>query len=189
MGISNEGVKDVKGDVDRWLKDLAVPFLKRVGIQPKQRILDFGCGPGFYTVPAARIVGRRGRIFAIDKSVKVLQELEQRAKEESLSNIEILLTSGELVIPLDDESVDACLLYDVIHSHYFTHQRRITILREIQRVLKPGGLLSFYPSHMNLDTSKELLEGMGFECIGTSQVTLLHYYSLKEDRILNFLSP
>ncbi len=177
----------MKSDVDRWLKDLAIPFLKRVGIQPKQRILDFGCGPGFYTVPAARIVGRKGRVFALDKSAKVLRELEQRAKEENLSNIEILLTSGELVIPLDDDSVDVCLLYDVIHSHYFTHQRRVTLLREIQRVLKSGGLLSFYPSHMNFDTSKEWLESMGFECIGTMQATLLHYYSVKEDRILNFL--
>ena len=175
-------------DVDRWLKELAVPFLKRVGIQPKQRILDFGCGPGFYTVPAARIVGSRGRVFALDKSAKVLQELEQRAKEESLSNIEILLTSGELVIPLHDDSVDVCLLYDVIHSYYFTQQRRVTLLREIQRVLKSGGFLSFYPSHMNFDTSKRLLESMGFECIGTMKAPLLHYYSLKEDRILNFLS-
>jgi ubiquinone/menaquinone biosynthesis C-methylase UbiE len=179
----------VERDVDRWLKELAVPFLKRVGVQPKQRVLDFGCGPGFYTVPAARIVGRRGRVFALDKSAKVLQELEQRAKEERLSNIEILLTSGELVIPLDDDSVDVCLLYDVIHSHYFSQQRRVTLLREIQRVLKSGGLLSFYPSHMNFDTSKRLLESMGFECMGTLQVTLLHYYSLKEDRIMNFQSP
>lgn len=175
-------------DTDRWLKELAVPFLKQVGIQPKQKILDFGCGPGFYTIPAARIVGRRGRVFALDKSAKVLQELEQRAKEESLSNIEILLTSGELIIPLPDDSVDVCLLFDVIHSYYFTHQRRVTLLREIQRVLKAGGLLSFYPSHMNFDTSKRLLESMGFECIGTMQATLLHYYSLKEDRILNFRS-
>lgn len=178
----------MEGDVDRWLKDLAVSFLKRVGIQPKQKILDFGCGPGFYTIPVARIVGKKGRVFALDKSAKVLRELEQRAEEENLSNIEILLTSGELVIPLDDASVDVCLLYDVIHSHYFTHQLRVTLLREIQRVLKSGGLLSFYPSHMNFDTSKELLERMGFECIGTMQGTLLHYYSLKEDRILNFLS-
>jgi ubiquinone/menaquinone biosynthesis C-methylase UbiE len=178
----------VVSDVDRWLEELAVPFLKRAGIEPNQKILDFGCGPGFYAVPAARIVGKKGKVFALDKSAKVLQELDQLAKAEELSNIEILQTSGELVIPLEDEVVDVCLLYDVIHSHYFSHQRRMTILREIQRVLKPGGLLSFYPSHMNFDESKRLLEGIGFECRKTMQATLLHYYSLKEDRILNCLS-
>ena len=186
--ISQE-LEDMESDVDHWLKELAVPFLKRVGIEPNQWVLDFGCGPGFYAIPAAHIVGRRGRVFALDKSVKVLQELEDRAKkEEELSNIEILQTSGELVIPLDDDLLDVCLLYDVIHSHYFTYQGRITILQEIQRVLKPGGLLSFYPSHMNFDKSKKLLESLGFECIRTLQATLLHYYNLKEDRVLNFLS-
>jgi ubiquinone/menaquinone biosynthesis C-methylase UbiE len=178
----------VDRDVDRWLDELAVPFLKRVGIKPKQRVLDFGCGPGFYAVPAARIVGERGKVFALDKNGKVLRELEERAKDEHLSNIEILQTSGELDIPLDDDAVDVCLLYDVIHSHYFSLQRRITILREIQRVLKPVGLLSFYPSHMNFDESKRLLDGMGFECTRIMQTTLLHFYSLKEDRVLNCTS-
>lgn len=177
----------MESDADRWLKELAVPFLKRVGIAPNQRILDFGCGPGFYTVPAARIVGRRGRVFALDKSAKELRTLEQRAVDEGLSNIEILQTSGELVIPLDDGRVDVCLLYDVIHSHYFTHQRRVTLLKEVQRVLKSGGLLSVYPSHMDVDKSRRLVESTGFEYFGTIQATLLHYYSLKEDRILNFL--
>ena len=184
----SDGVEDVVSDADRWLKELAVPFLKQVGIQPGQKILDFGCGPGFYAIPAARIVGERGRVFALDKSAKVLRELEERAKGEHLSNIKILQTAGELVIPLDDDAVDVCLLYDVIHSHYFTSQRRITILREIQRVLKPVGLLSFYPSHMNFDESKRLLDGMGFKCTRIMQTTLLHYYSLKEDRVLNCTS-
>ncbi|MFX1576069.1 MAG: class I SAM-dependent methyltransferase [Promethearchaeota archaeon] len=178
----------MESDADRWLKELAVPFLKRVGIEPKQKVLDFGCGPGFYAVPVARIVGKRGRVFALDKSAKELRLLEQRAVNEGLSNIEILQTSGELVIPLNDDQIDICLLYDVIHSHYFTHQRRLTLLKEIQRVLKAGGLLSVYPSHMDFDTSRRLVESMGFECIETIQATLLHFYSLKEDQILNFLS-
>lgn len=179
----------MESDAERWLNELAVPFLKRVGIEPNQGVLDFGCGPGFYAVPAARIVGRSGRVFALDKSAKVLGELEKRSVDEGLSNIEILQTSGELEIPLDDGRVDVCLLYDVIHSHYFTHQRRMTLLKEIQRVLKSGGLLSVYPSHMNFDTSRRLVESLGFECIGPMQATLLHFYSLKEDWILNFLSP
>jgi ubiquinone/menaquinone biosynthesis C-methylase UbiE len=173
-------------DVKSWLEDLAESFLEAVGIQSDQRVLDFGCGPGYYVIPAAHIVGVGGRVYALDKSAEVLGELRERAAKENLGNIEILLTSGELVIPLDDEDVDAVLLYDVIHSHYFSQKDRITLLREINRVLKVGGLFSVYPSHMDAEAIRKLIMEIDFQYIGSMQRMLLHFGSLKEDLILNF---
>ena len=47
-------------------------LLKDVGIKAGQVVLDFGCGSGTYTVPAARTVGDKGKVYALDKDSKVL---------------------------------------------------------------------------------------------------------------------
>jgi len=48
--------------------------LEKVGIQRGHIVLDFGCGSGTYTLPAAEMVGNRGRVYAVDKDRKVLDE-------------------------------------------------------------------------------------------------------------------
>ncbi|MFX1561957.1 MAG: class I SAM-dependent methyltransferase [Promethearchaeota archaeon] len=176
----------MNGDVELWLKELAEPFLEEVGLQSNQQVLDFGCGPGYYVIPAARIVGVEGRIYALDKSAEVLSELRERAAQENLGNIEIIQTSGKLVIPLDDEAVDTVLLYDVIHSHYFSEKDRLTLLSEIHRVLKADGLFSIYPSHMDAEAIMKLIAQTRFQYIESIQKTLLHFGSLQEDQILNY---
>ncbi len=81
-------------------------------------MLDFGCGSGTYTIPAARIVGAQGRVYALDKDKGALDELMQKAGSAGLKNIERMETSGGK-IELTDESVDVVLLFDVFHSYYF----------------------------------------------------------------------
>jgi len=40
--------------------------LHAAGLRPRQAVLEVGCGPGFFTVPAAKIVGSEGNILAFD---------------------------------------------------------------------------------------------------------------------------
>jgi precorrin-6B methylase 2 len=87
--------------------------LRKVGIRQGQLVLDFGCGSGTYTIPAAKIVGEQGRVYALDKDGKTLDELMQKAKSAGLKNIERIDTSGELKFGLADESIDSILLFDV----------------------------------------------------------------------------
>ena len=58
----------MESDVDKWLKEKAEKFLKEVGIRKDQTVLDWGCGSGYYTIPAAKIVGDKGKVYALDKS-------------------------------------------------------------------------------------------------------------------------
>jgi len=142
----------MRNDVERWLKKYGEEFLRRIGIKRGQTVLDFGCGSGNYAIPASLIVGREGKVYALDKArqgywpSEGLYKLIWRAKLLRLENIVIMKTSGELKIDLGDESVDVVLLHDVLHYYYFPREKdRRKLLREIYRVLKPNGFLSFYP--------------------------------------------
>ena len=127
----------------------AFEVLKKAGFITGKTILDFGCGPGTYTIPAAKIVGEKGKVYALDKDKKVLSELMQKAESAGLRNLRRIDTSGELKIPLADESVDIVLLYDVFHSYYFSQVAdRKRLLEEVYRVSKRDAIISVWPKHM-----------------------------------------
>jgi len=50
-----------------WLQKDGVQLLRNAGIFEGQTVLDFGCGAGNYTIPAAEIVGKKGKVYAVDK--------------------------------------------------------------------------------------------------------------------------
>ncbi len=50
------------------LEKHVVGKLAEIGMQKGQMVLDFGCGSGDYTIPAAKVVGKSGTIYAVDKS-------------------------------------------------------------------------------------------------------------------------
>jgi ubiquinone/menaquinone biosynthesis C-methylase UbiE len=184
----------MENDVEEWLRKRGVQFLKDVGVKKSQIVLDFGCGAGHYTIPAAKVVGKEGEVYAMDKDSGVMNELMRTAKSESLKNIEPMKTQGELKIELKDASVDVVLLYDVLH---YMEQRR-KILDEVYRVLKQGALLSVYPKHHKLDdplwTFASIglediireIEAAGFHFEGKSFKELMHDDNYDKGHILNF---
>jgi len=127
----------------------AFEILEKAGVKRGQIVLDFGCGSGAYTIPVAKIVGGEGKVYALDKNKKTLDELMQRAELASLSNIERMDTCGEPEIELADESINVVLLFDVFHSYYFPRaNERRKLLSEVYRVLRADGFLLVYPKHM-----------------------------------------
>lgn len=74
----------MRTDIERWLREEGEVFLEDIGIKRGQIILDFGCGVGHYTIPAAKVVGKRGRVYALDKDGEVLNQLMQTAESEGL---------------------------------------------------------------------------------------------------------
>jgi len=125
------------------LESRVLEVLQQIGISRGQAVLDFGCGYGTYTIPAARIVGEQGRVYALDKDKEALDELMQKGESAGLKNIERMDTLGELEIGLTDEFVDVVLLFDVFHSFYFPQAvDRKRLLGEIYRIMKPSAFLS-----------------------------------------------
>ena len=169
------------------LKSQALEVLKRIGITRGQAVLDFGCGSGTYTIPAAKIVGGRGRVYALDKDKKTLDELMQKAESAGLRNMERMETSGKLKIDLSDESVDVVLLFDVFHSYYFPQAGdRRRLLSEIYRIMKPSAFMSVWPKHMESETEDEI-KNADFHLQEELFGTLIHdNKNLERGRILNF---
>jgi len=136
----------MENDVEMWLKKDGQEFLESIGLRKGQAILDFGCGQGHYTLPAAKVVSEEGKVYAEDKDKEALDELVQLIDNYNIKNIEII--NRESKIPLEEESLDFVLCYDVIH---YLKDRKI-IYYEFYRVLKPKGIFSLYPKHHKNDS-------------------------------------
>ena len=173
-------------DVEKWLKEEGEKVLKEIGVKEGQTVLDFGCGSGIYSLPSAKIIGAQGKIYALDKNESELDELIRKAKSKNLRNIKIVKTSGEPKIPLEDESIDVVLLYDVLHSYYLSADERRHLLREVYRVLKPDALLSVYPEHMELEEIKREIEETNFHFEVEYFKTIIHDDRYTQGHILNF---
>jgi ubiquinone/menaquinone biosynthesis C-methylase UbiE len=190
----------MKNSVEKWLDEHGEEFLSRVGIKRRQTILDFGCGSGNYTIPAALIVGKEGKVYALDKERRGfwpsegLDKLMLRAESRGLENIVVIKTSGELKIALEEETIDAVLLYDVLHYYYFPQEYdRRKLLREVYRILKPNGFISFYPgdpevSHNSseLETIEREIEDTNFHLQSVYTGMIIHEDAIQKGHVLKF---
>jgi len=96
----------------RRLFDSPINTLEAAGTQLGQQVLEVGCGPGFFTIPAAELVGDNGCIHAIDLHPLAIKTVEEKLQRTILSN-------------------------GVIHCLPL-----VVVLPELYRVLRPGGALA-----------------------------------------------
>ena len=141
------------------------PVLDRVGIQPGERVLELGPGPGAFTVDAARRAGPQGRIIAVDIQPEMIAWVEERVREAGLSNVETHV-AGAYELPLENESIDRAFVVTVLPE--IPDQSRA--LAELWRVLKPGGRLSITEEFMDPDypfprETIRRVEAAGFELV------------------------
>jgi ubiquinone/menaquinone biosynthesis C-methylase UbiE len=141
------------------------PVLDRVGIQPGERVLELGPGPGAFTVDAAQRTGSEGRIIAVDIQPEMIARVEERVREANLTNVETRV-AGAYELPLESESIDRAFLVTVLPE--IPDQNRA--LAELWRVIKPGGQLSVTEEFMDPDyqflfETIRRVEAAGFELV------------------------
>jgi ubiquinone/menaquinone biosynthesis C-methylase UbiE len=119
--------------------------LDEVGIKEGHHVLDYGCGPGSYTVPLAELVGKSGKIYALDVHPLAIQAVKRLASRKRLENVQTILSDCET--GLQPSSVDVVLLYDILHDLGDPNR----VLEELHRTLKPKGILSVRDHHMKQD--------------------------------------
>ena len=117
-------------------------ILKEAGIKPGFHVLDYGCGPGSYSIAAAELVGTTGKVHALDIHPLATQRVQSVASKKRLTNIETICS--DCATGLADNSVDVVLLYDAFHELSDPDG----VLKELNRVLKPESTLSFGDHHM-----------------------------------------
>jgi ubiquinone/menaquinone biosynthesis C-methylase UbiE len=130
-------------------------ILREAGIRNGLTVLDFGCGPGGFSLAAAKLVGPEGRVFAVDRHPLALKSVSEAASRRGLRNIRTILGGGPA--DLAGGSVDVVLLYDVLHGL----PEPGPILAEFYRVLKPRGVLSVSDHHMKKEPLLSTLAGDG----------------------------
>lgn len=120
--------------------------LAKAGLERGQVVLEYGCGVGSFTIPAAQMVGTEGTVYAVDIHPLAIDAVEKRARKQQLANVRTILSDRNT--GLADESVDVVLLYDTLHLV----RDKQALLGELHRVLKPSGLLSADHEHTARDS-------------------------------------
>ena len=108
-------------------------LILKLDLRATDVVVDFGCGPGFYTIPIAKIVART---IAMDISPRMLKKMDSNARKNGVT-VDLLVTDGT-EIKLEDQSVDLIFLNHVFHE--VVDKRKV--LSEFLRVLKRSGRLA-----------------------------------------------
>lgn len=144
---------------------------------------DIGCGIGYFTIPASKIVGESGKIFAMDISSEMLQDVEIKINEDSISNIEPILTE-ENNLKLEDNAVTFAFISFVLHEA----DEKENFLSEIKRIISPEGKIAIVewekissefgpPIEHRLDRIylTKMLDSLGFSNISTIDIGENYY--------------
>ena len=117
-------------------------LLKEAGIKPGSHVLDYGCGPGSYSLAVARLVGRQGKVYALDLHPRAIESVQAKATKKGLSNIETI--HSNCATGLENSSVDVALMFDIYHEL----ENPDEIMKELHRVMKPNAVLLFWDHHL-----------------------------------------
>jgi len=103
------------------------------------KVLDIGCGMGFFSLPIARIIGTNGKVICVDIQEKMIKSLEKRARKAGLSDRIETRICNQNSLGLDDlyEEIDFALAFAVVHEVPNIPQ----FFYETYRTLKPSGRL------------------------------------------------
>jgi len=126
-------------------------ILTTLNIQPGQTIADIGSGGGFFTFLFSQLVGKKGKIYAIDTNNDFLEFINKQSAKQGLTNITTVLATEE-VIPLPSHSVDLLFVRSVYHhlqnrNSYFTEAKKLLIAQgriAIIEFSQQGSKLSFH---------------------------------------------
>jgi ubiquinone/menaquinone biosynthesis C-methylase UbiE len=117
-------------------------IISQIEINPGDIVADLGCGPGYFTVPIAQIVGENGKVYAIDILEDKLEALNSLARTKQLYNIETIRADVENKAMLS-EIFPSNLLFDliVLSNVLFQNKSKDDIIEKTAELLKPEGQL------------------------------------------------
>ncbi len=128
--------------------------IKKAKVKRGDYVLDYGCGPGSFSVAASKVVGDSGKVFSADIHPLSAEKIHKKVLKEALNNIETITT--DCYTGLKDNSIDVIICFDMFHM--VNDQQNI--LKEFSRVLKPNAILSLDCHHMKEIESKVVDTGL-----------------------------
>jgi ubiquinone/menaquinone biosynthesis C-methylase UbiE len=127
---------DLLESADRDIYAHRVELAKIANPSTGSTVADVGAGSGFMVEEFSKMVGAKGKVYAVDINLKLLEQIEQRAKQRGLNNIQTILATDDSS-RLAPNSIDLVFICDTYH--HFEYPR--STLRSIFEALKPSGQL------------------------------------------------
>jgi ubiquinone/menaquinone biosynthesis C-methylase UbiE len=119
---------------DTWQR--ADGIIQKLNIKVGSHVADVGCHEGYFTIKLSRVVGKEGKVYAVDISRDKIEKLKKHLEDRKIQNVAPII--GEENNPhLPSHALDAVLIVDSYHE-MDAHQE---ILQRIKEALKVGGLL------------------------------------------------
>jgi ubiquinone/menaquinone biosynthesis C-methylase UbiE len=109
-------------------------LIAAAGIQSGQRVLDVGCGTGYFVRLIAAEVGPGGRAVGIDPSISMVEYARRKAAGSASSHFQV---GAAEALELSDDHFD--VVVSSLVMHHLPEDLQTRALREMQRVLRPGG--------------------------------------------------
>lgn len=161
--------------------------LTTAGLKSGDTFLDAGSGDGFISFAASSVVGEKGKVYALDVYPESVENVKKEVQKKGVKNLEAVLADLTDKIPLDDNSIDLCLMANVMHG-FVENEEVEDVMKEVSRVVKPEGVLAVVefkkmeeipgpPMDVRLAPLdvEDILEQYRFESVLTAEVGLLHY--------------
>ncbi|EKE19867.1 MAG: hypothetical protein ACD_8C00094G0011 [uncultured bacterium] len=112
-------------------------IIELAGIEKGSVVVDFGCGPGYFSIPLAQAVGEDGKVFSLDILPQALEAVEGKAKNLGIVNITTKRANLEKKGGSKLESMSASWV--VMKDILFQNSDKNVIIEEAHRILKDGG--------------------------------------------------
>lgn len=158
MQNKNDQVEEVLKIVDNRKLTFVDPkeIIEMAQIKQGDKVADFGCGPGYFSLPAAQAVGEGGTVYAFDVLPSALEAIAGHIKIKNVDNIIVKRVNLEKEngTGLENDSLDWVIIKDVL----FQNKDKNLILKEAKRILKSGGsvLIMEWNENVFIGPDKEL---------------------------------
>lgn len=156
-------------------------FLKSLGLKTGMNFVDSGCNDGFFTVPAAKIVGESGKVLAIDTDEKAIAKLNQKLIDNNISNTTLMMGRAEDIIAFKNKA-DIILFAMVLHDF----EDPVNVLKNSKCMLKKNGHIYDYDwrkneSNIGPPSTIRLSEARVAELVNEADLKIHSFKNINDD--------
>ncbi|MFO7655555.1 MAG: methyltransferase domain-containing protein [Bacteroidales bacterium] len=146
-------------------------------IAPGMSVIDYGCAMGYFSIPMAKMVGDKGRVYCFDIQERMLMKLEKRAKRAGVEHIvqPVLINSNGNTEGGNKSFADFALLFAVVHEVPDTQ----LLFTNLSTMMKTGStvLIAEPKGHVGIDDFAKttmIAENAGFERMKSLNINSSH---------------
>ena len=158
---------------------------KAIGVKKGMTVVDMGCGPGFFTLPLAKLVGPKGMVYAVEANPTMLKHLRDNIRKTDANGNRIKAIHANVSrTRIPTASADVVLLARILHDI----EDKGDFLKEVGRICKPHGRVVDldwkrirmnhgppYSITLSKPRSTKILEENGFRVVGSFNPGKYHY--------------